>query len=186
MASLSASAAGGGDGADEDGPRGDFGAGEGDYFAQASPVADADAVADDRGPVDADVVAELAAGAEQDGADERSLVAGVLAAAVALDQLALALHLDGAGKRVEVAVAQLLEIADVIPVGVDLVRVEGDIALEQAWEDIHRPVAEHRRIARAGGRTRPGLGEEVEDLGAEHVDARVGKVGKRFGGVGLL
>src|SRR4051794_6146650 len=82
------SAARGGDGADQDRAGGDLGAGEGDHFAQAGAVADADAVADDRGAVDADVVAELAAGGEEDRADEGTPVAGGLAAAEALDQLA--------------------------------------------------------------------------------------------------
>ena len=42
---------------------------------------------------------------------------------------------------------------------------------------------DHRR---PGGLARPGRREEVEDLGAEHVDAAVGEVRERFGRVGLL
>jgi len=66
------------------------------------------------------------------------------------------------------------------------VRVEGDVAIEQGREDVHRPIGEARRIVGAGGLALTLGGEEVEDLLPEHVDAAVGEVGERLRGVGLL
>ena len=70
---------------------------------------------------------------------------------------------DRAEQRVEVALPQLVEVADVVPVAVDLVRVEGDVALEQGREHVHRPVGEAGRVVRRGGLAGAGLGEVVED-----------------------
>jgi hypothetical protein len=64
--------------------------------------------------------------------------------------------------------------ADVVPVPVDLVHVERDVVLEQRREDVLRPVDE-----------RP-VGEVVEDLRAEDVDAAVAEVGQRLGRIRLL
>src|SRR5260221_1012424 len=180
------SAAAAGDRADQHRSRRNLGARQGDHLAQAAAGADPDAVADHRRPVDADVVADLATGAEQHRPLQGALVLGRGAAAVSLHDLALALDRDRAAERVEIALAQLLEVADVVPVGVDLVRVEGHVALEQAREDVHRPVGEARRVAGARRHARPRGWEEVEDLGTKHVDAAVGQVGEGLGRVGLL
>src|SRR5215218_4587989 len=83
----SCSASRGGDGVDEQRVGWDFGARQGDHFAEAGAVADFDVVADHRGAIDADVVADFAAGAEEDGADEFGLALHPAAAAVSVDQV---------------------------------------------------------------------------------------------------
>src|ERR1044072_1967359 len=131
-----------GDSADQERPVGNPGSRHRYNLAQTTAGPDPSAVADHRGPVDADVLADLATAAEQQRAPQGALLADGGAAAKALHQLALALDLDRPGQRVEVALPQLLEVADVVPVSVDLVRVERHVALQQAREDVHRPVGE--------------------------------------------
>ena len=180
-------AAAAGDRADQHRPRRNLRPRQRDHFAQTAAGADRDAVADHRGAVDADVVADLTAAADQHRPGQLALVARGGAAAEAVDQLALALDLDRAAERVEGALAQLLEVADVVPVGVDLVRVEGHVALQQAREDVHRPVGEASRGRPAPAALLvPGAGKKSKISRAEHVDAAVGEVGERFGRVGLL
>ena len=94
---------------------------------------------------------------------------------------------DQAPQGVGVALHQLRDRSDVVPVGLDLVSVEGDVALQQSRENIQRPVHEPLRLVWvAGGAAMPRLGEVVEDLTPEHVDAAVGEVGQGLGGVRLL
>ena len=64
--------------------------------------------------------------------------------------------------------------------------VERDAGLHQGREHVERPVGEAGRVARRGKLARAGLGEEVEDLAVEHVDAAVGQVGQGLGRVRLL
>ena len=64
--------------------------------------------------------------------------------------------------------------ADVVPVAVRLVDVEGDVAVEEGREHVEGEVGCLH------------VGEVVEDLRAERVDHAVRQVGERLGGVGLL
>ena len=78
------------------------------------------------------------------------------------------------GERIEGAPAQLAERADVVPVLVQLVDVKRHVVLEQRGEHVLGPVDERT------------LGEVVEDLGLEHVDAAVAQLRQRLLGRRLL
>src|SRR3954454_10464908 len=52
------------------------------------------------------------------------------------------LEADGPGERVEVSLDELADGADIVPVRVDLMGVERDVAVEQGGKDVHRPVDE--------------------------------------------
>ena len=67
---------------------------QGDHFAQPAAMLMPGTLADHRGTVDGDIVADLAARAEQDRAGQGTLVARGRAAAEPVHQLALALDLD--------------------------------------------------------------------------------------------
>ena len=88
--------------------------------------------------------------------------------------LALDLQAQLPAQRVEGALAQLGERADVVPVLADLVDVERHVVLEQRREHVLGPVDERA------------LGEVVEDLRLEHVDAAVAEVRERLVRAGLL
>src|SRR5215210_6428412 len=171
-----------------DGPVGEGDAGQDDDVAQAGTRTDPRSLADHDGPGHRDSLPELDAGPEQDrGLDLGAIQVGPLTGADARRDLRYPrVHPDRPREGVDVAGVELLEVPDVVPVLVDLMRVERHVALEQRREHVHRPVGEAGRVVGAGGFAGTAGGEEVEDLGLEHVDAAVGEVGERFVGVRLL
>ena len=156
--------------------------------ADPRPRADPGALADHHWAVDADPRAQVDPGADQHrGLD---LGAGEIAGGTdpGGDLGRAGVDLDLSGKRVDAPLAQLVEVADVVPVGVDLVGVKGDVGLEQRRG--RRPSPSRRSPADPRARraccARPRRGSESKISELEHVDAAVGQIGERLGGVGLL
>src|SRR5207302_4619928 len=102
---------------------------------------------------------------------DRRLVDPIL---VLVQAAILNLDPDLARQSIEVALPEFLDRADVVPVVVDLVPVEGDVLREERREDVLRPVDE---VA---------VGEVVEDLRLEDVDAAVAEIRERLRRIGFL